>query len=109
MKLRITPTVQQEIDAAIEDSLGRSEGRAKTEDSDSLYLKIHKAMLAAKKSGPVVIDAEPHEVHELKDRAEYVLECVVPDNLQWASERPYYLGLQRAYRALLKQIKAGGL
>lgn len=104
-KIRITPTVQDEVEPAIEDSLAR-QAKGESQVADSLYIKIHAACEALKKSGPVTVELDDDELHELKDRAEYQLECVVPDNLPCSDpcERAYWLGRKRAYTALLKQF-----
>lgn len=110
MKLRITPTVLDEVRAAIEDALGRTTRNNTSkfcDPTDKTYLKINEAPLD--RHGGCVIEADTDDVCELKDRAEYVIQYVVPDNLPCRDkvDRIYWLNLSRAYRGLLKQIAAG--
>lgn len=108
MMLRITPAIQSEVEGAIEDAVGRKG----SDPSDGVYLKIHAAMKASKGVKTVSIEPDDNEVRELKSRAEYEVgpNGVCAENIADCYEfadRAYWLGRQRAYKALLKQINAG--
>lgn len=107
MKLRITPAIQYECENAIVDATQPNRGDA--DPSDGVYLKIHASMEAKKGVKAVVIDADGVDIRELKSRAEYEVgpNVVCAENIADCyefSERAYWLGRQRAYKALLKQI-----
>jgi hypothetical protein len=112
MKLRISPTILDEVSSAIEDALAHQE-RGTPDPTDPTYLKIDAAANAAKshKNG-FIIEADEADLFELKDRAEYNVGpggCCY-ENLQDCrfdkTERIYWFNRIRAYKALLKQIAA---
>lgn len=111
MKLRISPTILDEVSSAIEDALAHQE-RGTADPTDPTYLKIDAAANAAKshKNG-FFIDADADDLLELKDRAEYNVGpggCCY-ENLEDSHDRydrAYWLGRIRAYRSLIKQIAA---
>ena len=73
MKLRISTTVFDEMEPAIEDAV-KNLSNGTPDPSDSVYLKLHAAPW--KKSG-LVIHADPQEVEELLSRAEYKIEVSI--------------------------------
>jgi hypothetical protein len=108
MKLRISPTILDEMGPAMEDAMGRVSKNNTLEScdpTDKTYLKIVNAE-AASKRGKCVIEADADDIHEIRSRADYVLTCLIPDNMDWAkgSDRIFYMNLSRAYQGLLKQI-----
>jgi len=111
MKLRISPTILDEVSAAIEDALGHHD-KDWCDPTDATYLKINAAANAAKshKRG-FLIDVDADDIAELKDRAEYNVGPygVCNENLDYAydkHDRAYWLNRSRAYTGLLKQIAA---
>lgn len=109
-QIRITPAIQQAFEDPITDSLARS-ADGPQDPSDAVYLKVHAAMQARKGVGPVVIAADVEDLRELKSRSEYEVgsQGVCQENIADSTsfvDRAYWLGRQRAYRALLKQLTA---
>lgn len=104
MKLHITPAVLSEMEGAITDARANALGinGDYRDPSDPTYLKIADAIT----SRGATIEADENDLRELNSRAKYVVEDVVPDNLSWGTDRGYWLGQLRAYRALLKQMNA---
>lgn len=102
MKLRISTTVLDEVEPAIEDAV-KNVARGTPDPSDPVYLKLHAAPW--KKSG-ILIDADPQEVKELLSRASYKIE-VAQDNM--SDEPAFWRGQLAAWRALIKQINNGSL
>ena len=98
MKLRISTTLYDEMEPAIEDAL-KNRNIATPDPTDPVYLKISDAPW--KKSG-IVIDATDEEVAELLSRAEYKIEVA----LENMDEQPaFWRGQLAAWRALVKQIQ----
>lgn len=109
-KIRITPAIQQAFEDPIMDALARPADGPK-DPSDGLYLKVHAAMQARNGDGPVVIEADADDLKELRSRADYEVGSmgVCQENIASSTaveDRMYWLGRQRAYRALLKQVQA---
>ena len=102
MKLRISTTVFDEVEPAIEDAV-KHLTIGSPDPSDPVYLKLHAAPW--KKSG-IVIDADPQDVKELLSRASYKIE-VAKENM--SDEPAFWRGQLAAWRALIKQINNGGL
>lgn len=106
MKLRITPSVIDEMEGSLEDCQ-----RGHGDPTDKTYIKILAAINATQrywKKG-VVIDADDDDIRELKHRADYQVGSggVCQENIadiMDRSERGYWLGRLNAYRALLRQI-----
>lgn len=98
MKLRISTTLFEEMEPAIEDAV-KNQSTGAPDPSDPVYLKIHGATW--RKSG-IVIDATPEEIKELRSRAEYKIE-VAQENM--GEDPPFWRGQLAAWRALVKQIK----
>lgn len=108
MLLRVTPAMQEYLRDAISDALGR----AVSQPSDAVYLKVHEAMQGAKRGGQTVtIVASLADLRELADRANYEVGPggVCDENLGWSSapaDKTYWMARKRAYKALLAQIDA---
>ena len=106
--VRITPTIQSEVEGPIEDAL-RREMAGELDPSDTVYLKIHRAMLAVQRVRPVTIKASHTDLRELYSRADNEIgpTGICSENLADCYEfadRTYWLGRARAYRALFKQV-----
>jgi len=97
MKIRISTTLYEEMEPAIEDAV-KNRACGTPDPSDPVYLKLHEAVW--KKSG-IVLDLTDAEVCELRSRAEYKIE-VAQENMR--DEPPFWRGQLRAWRALLGQI-----
>ena len=102
MKLRISTTLFDEMEPAIEDAV-KNRAKNTPDPSDPVYLKLHEATW--RKSG-IVIEVDEPEVKELVSRAEYKIE-VAQENM--SDEPAFWRGQLSAWRALLKQINNGGL
>ena len=102
MRLRISTTLFDEMEPAIEDAV-KNRARSTPDPTDPVYLKLHEATW--RKSG-IVIDATESEVKELLSRAEYKIE-VAEENM--SDEPAFWRGQLSAWRALIKQIKKVGL
>ncbi len=102
MKLRVSTTLFDEMEPAIEDAV-KSRSKGTPDPTDPVYLKLHEATW--RKSG-IVIDATEPEVKELLSRAEYKIE-VAQENM--SDEPAFWRGQLSAWRALIKQIKNGGM
>lgn len=108
MKVRITPTIMDEIQYTIADSLERLEDNRITDPTDHTYIKIGQA---AGDKNSCTFEADEADIKELRERALYNVDStgVVWENLSDAYdkyERAYWLSRLRAYRALLKQLEA---
>lgn len=107
MKIKLTPTILDELSCAIEDA----QQPGSTDPADVTYRKI---AAAAEAGGgyykPVLVDLDDADVGELKSRAEYNVgpHGVCAENLAYChrEDRGYWLGRLNAYRALLRQIAA---
>lgn len=107
MKVRITPTIMDEIQYTIADSLGRLEENRITDKTDYTYIKIGQA--AGDKSS-CTFEADEADIKELRERAIFNVEK--PYGTCWQNladaydkhERAYWSGRLRAYNALLKQL-----
>ena len=97
MRLRISTTLYDEMEPAIEDA-ETNRARGTPDPSDPVYLKLKDATW--KKSG-IVIDASEAEVDELLSRAEYKIEVAL-ENMH--DEPAFWRGQLAAWRALVKQI-----
>jgi hypothetical protein len=107
MKLRISPSLQYEMKGTMEDAIRH---KGKHDSSDKTYIKIHSACEEKKTQGIVVIDADDDDVKELLSRIDDEIgpNGVCNENISDCyefSERSYWLGRKRSYKALLKQIK----
>lgn len=106
MKVRISPTVLDEIQYTIADSLARLESNSITDETDYTYIKIGQGKET--KQG-IVFEASAADVKELRERALYNVDetGVVWENLADAYDRheiAYWTARLNAYRALLKQL-----
>jgi hypothetical protein len=99
MKLKISTTLYDEMEPAIEDAV-KNRARGTPDPSDPVYLKIHEATW--RKTG-IMIDVDTGELAELRDRATYKIEVAL-ENM--SDEPPFWRGQLRAWRALLRQIDA---
>lgn len=102
MKVKITATLLQQCEPAIEDAV---KYQANAESTDPVYIKMHHAPGA--KDGSVTIDADDADLHELIDRFEYEIETC-HDNIADTSdqyERGYWLGRLRAAQCFVKKYK----
>ncbi len=102
MKLKISQTICEEIEPAIEDAFANTK-RGTPDPSDPVYIKIAEAVSLTKGAKGCVIDASQNEVAELLDRAEYKIEVAI-ENM--SDEPAFWRGQLAAWRALVKQIKA---
>ena len=112
MKLRISPVVLDEIGNAIGDALARKAGQVPIAN-DKTYIKIGEAAGASSSSGNgLFIEADEDDVCELESRMRYVVDFVIPTNLDQVSnqdDRVYWRTLSRSARGLIEQINRGGL
>jgi hypothetical protein len=97
MKIRISTTLYDEMEPAMEDAV-KNEARGAPDPSDPVYLKLRNATW--RKSG-IVIDANESEIDELRSRALYKVD-VAKENME--GDPGFWRGQLAAWRALLKQI-----
>ena len=102
MKVRLSATLVQQCEPAIEDAV---KYKSNPQPTDPVYIKMHVAPVA--KDGSITIDADSDDLHELLDRFEYEVETC-KENIADTSdryERGYWLGRLRAAQCFIKKYK----
>lgn len=97
MRLRLSPTILDDVQTAIDDTLRRVPGD-NFDPTDRTYRKIHEAK---RTSAGVVIDADEADIKELVGRGRDRID-VANENLDQGYDVRHYQAQIRAWKALIR-------